>query len=841
MDNDPALSSASFPRLPKIPPRIDPDLPYARPSIVLTSPESTQPILPTAATHGPYLARYCRPFESELLHQVTLLKTILRPITTGPEFWKTLGNGLANLLGSQYVGISKRLDIIGSNAGSPALDDEGSCIVALGWVHNCKDSKNIFQDVEFTGYRAPCGLMRHNSTALIPKGLMETFPFMPNKSAFVDDPDAYLAVPMFDAKGVNMGHICCLWTKEGLDACPYSWTMMEFVLQVFVEMATQRFIENMETQFDKEEAIVKATLRSNKTDVPVPPSSGSNRTSPHFTGLLERPFLPFPATVAANISHEIRTPLTGIIGLLEILYSEVDSWQYDGSTSTTKWDQSPSMRTVLDGIQENSTRLMDFTDKLGEYYSLATEGPTPELSRKRELPHEDTDEEILWATAGAQRKFLKRRKVRPFLTTDADDSSSDPRNDQLEIAPAMRRNPVIIQQVSIRSTIRQIIKHVLTRHEVTSIWGGKKLGLMQHDPETRTRSVLLGEDADSLLLKWKVADDVPRWLDCSKTGLQKAITQLLVNAIKFTPSGRITIIVTRQLATLSPQLDRTEVVRFSIKDTGIGVAEDYKQFLTRPFFQVDPSTTRSQDGAGLGLMLAHRWALKVGGDLRLIRSVTANEPHHGSEFALSLPINTYAPVPILADADDSDDDYADDSSSTIRVAPAERKPNHVAMSGNAYDRHLAAMYPFKIMIVEDNYILRKVMASLLQKLGYEPANLVLCSNGKEAVDYFCSRSPQDFDIDLILMDCWMPVMDGIDATRRILEMFPTTAQSSKKKYQGIKPDIVAITADALPENLERAQKAGMRGYMVKPIKLNDLQRVVEESAEGNWLMKKFGE
>ena len=841
MDKDPAPWPASLPLLPKIPPRIDPNLPYARPSIVLTSPESTQPILPSAATQGSYLARYCRPLESELLHQVTLLKATLRPITAGPEFWKTLGKGLANLLGSQYVGINKRLDIIESDTGLPALDEEGSCFVTLEWIHNCKDSKNSFEDVEFTGYCAPCGLMRHNSTALIPNGLMETFPSMPNKSAFVDDPDAYLAVPMFDAKGVNMGHISCLWTKEGLEACPYSWTMMEFVLHVFVEMATQRFIETMDTQFDKDEAMGKATLCSNKSDVPVPPSSGPNLSSPHFPGPMERVFLPFPATIAANISHEIRTPLTGIIGLLEILYSEVDSLQTNGSTSTNKWDQSPSMRAVLDGIQENSTRLMDFVDKLGEYYSLATEGPTPELSRKRELPHDDTDEEILWATAGAQRKFLKRRKVKPFSTTEADDSSSDTRNEHLEVAPAIPRNPVIILQVSIRSTIRQIIKHVLTRHEVTSIWGGKSLGVMQHNPETRMRSVLLGEDGNSLLLEWKVAEDVPRWLDCSKTGLQKTLTQLLVNAVKFTPSGRITILVTRQLATLSPELDRTEVVRFSIKDTGIGVGEDHKQFLAQPFFQVDPSTTRSRDGAGLGLMLAHRWALKVGGDLRLIRSETANEPNHGSEFVLRLPINKYAPAPILADADDSDDDYAGDGSSPTHDVPTERKQNPVAMSGNAYDRHLAVMYPFKIMIVEDNYILRQLMASLLHKLGYEPENLVLCSNGKEAVDYFCCRSPQDFDIDLILMDCWMPVMDGIDATRHILEMFPPAGPSSKKKYPGIKPDIVAITADALPANLERAQKAGMRGYMVKPIKLNDLQRVVEESAEGNWLMKKFNE
>jgi CheY-like chemotaxis protein len=137
--------------------------------------------------------------------------------------------------------------------------------------------------------------------------------------------------------------------------------------------------------------------------------------------------------------------------------------------------------------------------------------------------------------------------------------------------------------------------------------------------------------------------------------------------------------------------------------------------------------------------------------------------------------------------------------------------------------------------VEDNEILRRLMAQLLEKLGYTSSQVVLCNNGQEAVDYFSTRAPKDHDIDLILMDCWMPIMDGLDATRQILDMFPTNT----KRYPGIKPDIVAITADNLPDNLQKTESSGMRGYMVKPIKLNDLQRVVEECAEGNWVMKKI--
>ena len=835
--------------------RIDPKQPYTRTSIVLTSPESTQPILPSAVSQASYLAQYCVPLESELLHQVTLFKSHLRSIRSGPEFWCSLAKGLTNLLGAQYTCISKRLDTLESNTGVPSLDEEGSCILALAWYYNCSESRvGIYEDVKYTGFCAPCGLMRHNSTVLIPTGLVQTFPTNPN-DVFVDTPDAYLGVPMFDGGGVNVGHICLLWSKEGREVCPYSWTTMEFVLHVFVEMATQRFLENIDghAAFEKEDDLAKAAINSVRREVDLTPTSATELGSPKFVGLPQHNpsmFLPFPAAIAANISHEFRTPLQGIIGLLELLYAQLDSTQSQSyaaiSPPPSGGDESQSqlaIKTLLDGIQENSNRLVDFADKLGEYYSIATEAPAFELSpvpsQKRKFIREDTDEEIVWATGGAQRKFLKRRKLGSISTTEADDSSSDNRPSISGMPRSMKATNPTCCQVSIRSTIRQIVKHVLTRHEVAALWGGKKLGLMSRNPETRMRSVLLGEEEKSLLLEWNVADDVPRWLYCGKIGLQKAIAQLLVNAIKFTPTGRITLQVTRQSVKLSPTMSSKEIVLFSIKDTGIGVEDQDQQFLAQPFFQIDPSTTRSREGSGLGLLLTHRWALKVGGELRLESSCTvADDPRRGSEFSLRLPIDKYVPLPNNPDADESDEELTEPTafeSASSNSKTQKKQCKDLATAGNAYDSRLASLYPLKIMVVEDNEILRRVMAQLLQKLGYKSSQLVLCCNGQEAVDYFRARAPKDFDIDLILMDCWMPIMDGIDATRLILDMFP----QGMKKYPGVKPDIVAITADNLPANLVKTQNSGMRGYMVKPIKLNDLQRVVEEYAEGNWIMKKL--
>jgi len=682
--------------------------------------------------------------------------------------------------------------------------------------------------------------------------MMETFPNNPNIPNFIDAPDAYLGVPMFDANGVNVGHIALVWSKEGRERCPYSWTTMEFVLHVFVEMATQRFLENADSSFEQEETLTQAAVNSTASrGSHVPPTPATEIGSPRY---IQSPkptpsmFLPFPAAIAANISHEIRTPLQGIIGLLEILYAQVDSSRLQSSTSTPPpsstrdYDSPPSnpLKMLIEGIQENSNRLMDFADKLGEYYSVATDTPAfesrPAPDRKRKEPT-DTDEEIIWATGGAQRKLLKRRKL-GVSTTEIDDSSS---TDNRPMSSRLTRSSQLeCRQVSVRSTIRQIIKHILTRHEVAAIWGGKKLGLLTHNPETRMRSVLLGEGNESLLLEWNVADDVPRWLYCGKTGLQKAIEQLLVNAIKFTPTGRITLQVTKQQPKHLSTSSSKEMVLFSIKDTGIGVEEQFQQYLAQPFFQVDPTMTRSREGSGLGLLLAHRWASKAGGELCLEKSCTdIDDPHHGSEFSLRLPITNVVPIPTNPEADDSDDEWTDTSNTTREsvdgISPSRFQQKDLATAGNAYDSHLASLYPFKIMVVEDNAILRRVMSQLLQKLGYKSSQMVLCNNGQEAVDYFRTRTPKEFDIDLILMDCWMPIMDGLDATRLILDMFPTDL----KKFPGVKPDIVAITADNLPANLAKTEDSGMRGYMVKPIKLNDLQRVVEECAEGNWILKKL--
>lgn len=832
--------------------RIDPNVPYSRQSIVLTSPDSTQPILPTAAEHATYLARLCSPLESELLHQVTLFKSHLRSITSGPEFWRVLAKGLTNLLGAQYCSICKRLDTTESNTGVPSIDEEGSCILAIAWYYNCGESKvGMYEDVKYTGYKTPCSLMKHNTTALVPHGLSKTFANNPNQASFIEPAEAYLSVPMFESQGVNVGHVCLMWTQDGLDRCPYTWATMEFVLHVFVEMATQRFLEHLDAAFERESQIAQAAAQHTESQLMRSPSAGSNSPPRDEAKPVPPMFLPFPAAIAANISHEIRTPLQGIIGLLEIFYAQLDTAQTQSRgghalLTAQKDNLFGRFKSLIEGIQDNSNRLMDFADKLGEYYSIAADNipapfklTSPAPLRKRRLL-EETDEEVLWATGGAQRKFLKRRKLSPLSSTEIEDSSS---TDHHSRPPNLYRQSTNVDpsnyEVSIRSTIRQIVKHVLTRHEVAAIWGGKKLGLMTNNPDTKMRSILLGEGEESILLEWNIADDVPRWLYCGKAGLQKAITHLLVNAIKFTPSGRITLRVTRELGA------GKDMVLFSIKDTGIGVEEQYRHLLAQPFFQADGSSTRSREGSGLGLLLSHRWAAKIGGQLRLENSsAAANDPKRGSEFTLRLPIHKH--IPTTHPDDDSEDDWTDTPRS-IGSSPSSQSLPAVGMLGSkqpraiiapvntAYNSHLATIYPIKIMVVEDNEILRRVMVQLLEKLGYHSSQVVTCNNGQEAVDYFRNRAPRDRDIDLILMDCWMPILDGLDATRQILDMFPANV----KKYPGIKPDIVAITADNLPENLAKTEDSGMRGYMVKPIKLNDLQRVVEECAEGNWFMKKI--
>ena len=146
-------------------------------------------------------------------------------------------------------------------------------------------------------------------------------------------------------------------------------------------------------------------------------------------------------------------------------------------------------------------------------------------------------------------------------------------------------------------------------------------------------------------------------------------------------------------------------------------------------------------------------------------------------------------------------------------APRARKK----VKGPVIDRELAKKYPLNFLVAEDNRINRTLLLNMLSKFGYK--TIIQAQDGTEAVRQMNLAIDQHTRIDVVLMDLWMPLMDGYEATERILSM---------PGLDGAKPTVLAVTADVTDGALERAAEVGMKGFMTKPYKMLDLQRLIVE-------------
>jgi CheY-like chemotaxis protein len=198
-----------------------------------------------------------------------------------------------------------------------------------------------------------------------------------------------------------------------------------------------------------------------------------------------------------------------------------------------------------------------------------------------------------------------------------------------------------------------------------------------------------------------------------------------------------------------------------------------------PFVQVATRISERHEGAGLGLAIARRLVNLMGGTLTV-----QSEQGIGSVFRLQLPL-TPPRRPVVEEAS--------------AVVPD--------------DDGFAEQHPMDILVVEDDSINRKLILTLLRKLGYEPRS---ASNGLEAVSAYEERSP-----DLILMDIYMPHMDGYDATKRIREI------EAEKDISGT--FIAAITANTVPTDRDRCLAFDMNEHLSKPIKRDAVLKILQQA------------
>jgi signal transduction histidine kinase/CheY-like chemotaxis protein len=259
--------------------------------------------------------------------------------------------------------------------------------------------------------------------------------------------------------------------------------------------------------------------------------------------------------------------------------------------------------------------------------------------------------------------------------------------------------------------------------------------------------------------------DLPRFLRFDPVRTRQSLGNLISNAIKFTEAGRI-VVSARMI-----RKDGEDMLELAVSDTGPGISDAQLPTLFDAFWQADSATTRRHGGAGMGLPITLRLARMMGGDLTV-----ESEPGRGSTFRLTLAARAVeAPL----------------------AAPENTRDIPPTIVNNA-----------RVLIVDDNPVNRKVTRMFMTPLGIEVSE---AENGREALDMLARDT-----FDVVLMDIHMPVMDGVEAIRRI-----RAGEVGRRDIP-----VVALTADALTGDRERYLALGASAYVTKPIDQRELVATV---------------
>ncbi len=356
-----------------------------------------------------------------------------------------------------------------------------------------------------------------------------------------------------------------------------------------------------------------------------------------------------------------------------------------------------------------------------------------------------------------------------------------PMNGIIGMLQLLRESPLTAEQkvqVEIASgsadTLLRLLNEILDLSKIES--GKVEFERLPFRPGTAMREIvdLLGPRAQErgLGLHLSLPADQDLLVQGDSVRLKQVLLNLIGNAIKFTAEGRI-----------DAELDVVErkahevVLAFRVRDTGIGISPETQAKLFQAFSQGDSSTTRRYGGSGLGLSISQRLVRQMGGEI-----IVTSEPARGATFAFTvtfpLALDVAPPAP---DGTISTDVYLN-------------------LRG-------------RVLVAEDDPVNQRVVQLMLERIGLE---YVLVENGREAVST-AARG----EIDLVLMDCQMPEMDGFEATRRI------RALSGSRHVP-----IIALTANVMTEDRLACTAAGMDDFVAKPIRQEELRATL-----ARWLQR----
>ncbi|MDO9080941.1 MAG: ATP-binding protein, partial [Desulfuromonadales bacterium] len=281
-------------------------------------------------------------------------------------------------------------------------------------------------------------------------------------------------------------------------------------------------------------------------------------------------------------------------------------------------------------------------------------------------------------------------------------------------------------------------------------------------------------------LRTEIEADVPLLLKGDAGRLRQILTNLISNAIKFTERGAVTLHISKD-----QESDQQTTLRFSVHDSGIGIAAEKLDEIFNPFTQADGTTTRRYGGTGLGLTIARQLAELMGGTIGVV-----SQESIGTTFWFTAVFATQA-----------------ERRSSLRDGSLAREENKSPI--------LPITAPLRVLVAEDDFTNQLMTKAILEKFGYQ---VDVANNGAETLNLL-----EKTDYALVLMDCMMPVLNGFETTAVIRD------SSSAVRNHAI--PVIALTANVFKEDRARCLAAGMDDYLAKPIDVLNVQAMLEKWAE----------
>lgn len=877
-----------------------PDGPPSRDSICISLPAPNSVIHNGEHGFQEELRRHYRDAESIALERMFKLKTALRAARTEEEFWPMAAEGLAAITGSQYSFINKRVvsEDEDANVEMPPYGTPGSCMMCQAlYFNDGHGHSGGGTNLKFMIYGAPCAYMKYDKVFLLPERLNEAITDNPNAAAFVVPAEAYLAVPLFDNDGKCFGHFGGMWSLEGLEQRQLSWAFTELLYHSVEDVLLAgfkdrgRFASALKATANPNAIIPHEVIAATQSLKPYARNLSHELRTPMqgVVGMLDVMYATVQeATEGLHLQDKaMRAVLDGLRENIEVVQDSSRRAVEAADNVVHAYDMNMGVPdTPLSPHDEQSVeaphRHRGTNVKKEKRPDVVVTGENVPINFKGNKRRRGSDSVM----HGKVHKVQKLQQT----TTWPDRSAAEVA--EIELAEYARHQesvrlalmspttahleiceqtsvPPGLRHTNLRDVLQFLINDLLKvggRPEsaiAQETDGGEMIAVHTRSPngETRMKTV-----------KWDVHPAVPATILIEEQSLVKVISSVYSNAIKFTDEGEVTV-----QARVSP---RSRYVVIGVSDTGSGIHQKFVPKLFQPFSKEDDSLTRQSEGLGLGLMVAKGLARKLGGDLNLVRTKTAGEKR-GSEFEIRVPItpgdsisrpptpssspgpNSAYKHPVLDGLEHLDESFrlrADGLKSPALASPQvnrhldtlrdtlspltpSSKVTHdfatptprrssPAKRGFAFDRELSSKYPLTFLVVEDNKINRTLLVSMLNKLGYK--HVYEAYDGAHAVRQMETLGAE---VDVVLMDLWMPFMDGYEASERILAMDwdssdeedgPAMGNQVRCRRRGKRPAILAVTADVTEGALERADKAGMKGFLTKPFKVMDLERLIVE-------------